>query len=57
MAEFGIFDTKLNKLIRERFSEGQADSFLKVHHDDMTEAKKKPFLVKVKREIGEWQKE
>ena len=56
MAEFGIFDTKQNKLIRVAFSEGQADSYLKVHHDDMTDAKKKPFLVKAKREIGEWQK-
>lgn len=56
MIEFGVLNTKTNKLHREKMSEGQVDSLLKVHHDDMEADKKKPYLVKAHREIGEWQK-
>lgn len=57
MFEFGVLNTKTNKLHREKMSEGQVDSLLKVHHDDMETDKKKPYLVKVSREIGEWEQQ
>lgn len=56
MTEFGVLNTKTNKMHRIGMSEGQVDSLLKVHHDDMESDKKKPYLIKVHRTTSEWQK-
>lgn len=56
VTEFGVLNTKTNKMHRIGMSEGQVDSLLKVHHDDMESDKKKPYLIKVHRTTSEWQK-
>lgn len=51
MTEYGIYDTKINRLIRKGFTENQANSFMSVHLAD----NKKPWLKIMTRVIGEWQ--
>lgn len=53
-SEWGVFNTKINKIIRSGFTEDQADSFISVHISDCNDDKKKPWLMKVYKNISAW---
>lgn len=54
MIEYGVLNTKTNKMHRFGMSEAQVESLLKVHREDREDDGKKPYLVKIQRSIGEW---
>lgn len=54
MIEYGVLNTKTNKMHRFGMSEAQVESLLKVHRENREDDGKKPYLVKIQRSIGEW---
>lgn len=54
MFEYGVWNTKINKVHRPSMSERQVDDLLKVHNENQEADGKKPYLVKIQRSVGEW---